>query len=71
MSIVLKEGLEMKNYKIVKVGVAWKREFKNKKEGIKISIDKEIFIAYKNLRRKTDKDPDFVVVKFVDEEKKN
>ena len=55
----------MQNYKIEKVGVAWNRSFKNKKEGIKISINKEIFIAYKNLKKKKDKDPDYVVVRFV------
>jgi len=54
--------------KIEKVGVAWDRKFKNNKEGIKISINKkDIYIAYKNSQKKKDTDPDYVVVKFIDE----
>lgn len=56
--------------KIEKIGVAWDRKFKNGKEGIKISIDKEIYIAYKNTKKNKDTDPDYVIVKFVDEEVK-
>jgi uncharacterized protein (DUF736 family) len=55
--------------KIEKVGVAWKRTFKNGKEGIKISINKELFIAYKNLKKVNEKDPDYIVVKFIDDVK--
>lgn len=52
---------------IQNVGVAWIKETKNKKEVIKISINKEIFIAYKN-NKKGDNElaPDYVVVKFLD-----
>lgn len=52
--------------KIEKVGVAWDREFKNGKKGIKISINKDIYIAYKNNQKKKDTDPDYVVVKYID-----
>ena len=51
---------------VQKVGVAWIRKLKNGKEAIKISINKEIFIAHKNLRKSKDLDPDFVVVKYLD-----
>ena len=54
--------------KIEKIGVAWDRKFKGGKEGIKISINKEIYIAYNNTKKKSDTDPDYVIVKFVDEE---
>ena len=56
--------------KIEKVGVAWNREFKNKKKGIKISIDKQIYIAYINTQKeKSGKqtDPDYVIVRFIDD----
>ncbi len=52
--------------KVEKVGVAWTRKFKNGKEGFKLSINKEIFVAFKNLKKKADKDPDFIIVKFID-----
>ena len=55
--------------RIEKVGVAWKRIFKNGKEGIKISINKELFIAYKNLKKVNEKDPDYIIVKFIDDSK--
>jgi len=55
--------------KIQNVGVAWNRKFKNGKEGIKISLYKENYIAYKNSKKKKDTDPDYVVVKFIDEKK--
>lgn len=55
-----------KNTKVEKVGVAWLREFKNGKEGIKASIRKEIFIFYKNTSKKKQTDPDFVICKFTD-----
>ena len=54
---------------IEKAGVAWKRTFKNKKEGIKISINKEIYVAYVNTAKKKDTDPDYVICKFVDDVK--
>lgn len=50
---------------VQKVGVAWKRKFK-KSEGIKVSINKEIFILYENKKKSKNTDPDFVVVKFKD-----
>jgi len=53
--------------KIEKVGVAWTRTFKNGKEGLKVSINREIYIAFKNLKKKGEKDPDFIIVKFIDE----
>jgi hypothetical protein len=52
---------------VQKVGVAWNRKFKNGKEGIKISINKEIYIAYPNKQVKKDTDPHYVICKFVDE----
>jgi hypothetical protein len=51
---------------VQKVGVAWIRKLKNGRDAIKISINKEIFIAHKNLRKSKDLDPDFVVVKYLD-----
>jgi hypothetical protein len=51
---------------VQKVGVAWLRKLKNGKEAIKISINHEIFIAHKNLKKSKDLDPDFVVVKYID-----
>lgn len=53
--------------KIEKIGVAWNRDFKKGKKGIKISIDKQIYIAYVNTQKKKSTDPDYVIVKFVDE----
>jgi hypothetical protein len=55
---------------VQKVGVAWLRKTKNGKEAIKISINHEIFIAHKNLKKSRDLDPDFVVVRYVDSPKK-
>lgn len=55
---------EKKN--VEKVGVAWKRTFKNGKEGIKISLNKEIFLAFPNTRKQTDKDPDYVLIRYLD-----
>ncbi len=56
--------------RVEKVGVAWLRKFKNGKDGFKLSLNGEIYVAYKNLKKKDEKDPDFVVVKFIDELKK-
>jgi hypothetical protein len=54
---------------IEKVGVAWKRDFK-KSKGIKVSINKEIFILYENKKKGNNElAPDFVVVRFLDEKK--
>jgi hypothetical protein len=53
--------------KIEKQGVAWDRKFKNGKEGIKISINKEIYVAYKNTQKQKDTDPDYVIIRFIDE----
>lgn len=59
---------------IKKVGVAWNREFKNKKKGIKISIEKKIYIAYENTQKSKSKNPetcpDYVICEFIDEVKK-
>jgi hypothetical protein len=52
---------------IEKVGVAWTRVFKNGKEGLKLSINKQIYVAFKNLKKSDDKDPDYIIVKFIDE----
>jgi hypothetical protein len=53
--------------KIVNQGVAWNRKFKNGKEGIKISLNKEIYVAYLNTQKKKSTDPDYVIIKFYDE----
>jgi hypothetical protein len=54
--------------KIEKQGVAWNRKFSNGKEGIKISLNKEIYIAYKNTQKKKETDPDYVIIRFVDDD---
>jgi len=51
---------------IEKVGVAWTRIFKNGKEGIKLSILGQIYVAFKNLKKNKETDPDFIIVKFID-----
>ena len=56
----------MQKSTIQKVGVAWSREFKGGKKGIKASINKELFIFYENKKKSKDTDPDYVVVKFLD-----
>lgn len=56
---------------VKKVGVAWKRIFKNGKEGIKISLNKtDTYVAYLNTRKEKKTDPDYVVCQFIDEIKK-
>ena len=52
---------------VIKVGVAWNRKFKNGKEGIKASLNKEIYIFYQNSTKKKDTDPDYIICKFIDE----
>jgi len=56
---------EKKN--VEKCGVAWKRTFKNGKEGIKISLNKQIYLAFPNTRKQTDKDPDYVIIRYLDD----
>ena len=56
---------------VIKVGVAWNRKFKNGKEGIKASLNKEIYIFYNNSKKTKDTDPDYIICKFVDEPVKN
>jgi len=57
-----------KRAKIEKVGVAWLRKFKNGKEGLKISLNKVIYVAFKNSKKGDNlKAPDFIIVKFIDE----
>jgi len=63
--------MEDKKATIEKVGVMWTRKFRNGKEGFKISINKEIFIAFLNLRKSVVTDPDFIIVRFIDEPKIN
>ena len=53
--------------RIEKVGVAWNREFKNGKEGIKISINGKLYIAYKNTKSTKPTDPHYVICEFIDE----
>lgn len=58
-----------KRAKIEKCGVVWLRQFKNGKEGLKISLNKVIYIAFKNTKKKGEKDPDYILVRFIDEPK--
>jgi len=51
---------------IQKVGVAWRREFKNKKAGLKLSINGELFVAYENKKANKPTDPHYVVCKYLD-----
>lgn len=53
--------------KIEKVGVAWNRKFKGNKKGLKISINKQLYVAYENKQKKKDTDVDYVVCKFVND----
>jgi hypothetical protein len=55
---------------IEKVGVAWSREFRNKKKGLKLSIRGEIFVAYENTKKAKNTDVDYVICKFKDSPKK-
>ena len=54
------------NPQIEKVGVAWRREFKGGRKGIKVSINKEIFILYENKKANKPTDPHYVVCKYLD-----
>ena len=58
----------MDRKQVEKVGVGWDKEFKNGKKGIKLSINKQIFVAYRNMKKKPEdeKAPDYVIVKFID-----
>jgi len=56
----------MSKYTIEKVGVAWIKQFKNGKEGLKLSINKKIYTAYKNTKKQKETDPDYVIVSFID-----
>lgn len=55
---------------VEKIGVGWKRESKAGKRFLKLSINKEIFIAYENaqkLKSGNELAPDYVIVKYIDE----
>lgn len=56
----------MNNNNKQKVGVAWARKFKKGDEGFKLSVNKEIYFAYKNHKKTKDTDPDYIVVKYLD-----
>lgn len=62
--MAMKENIE-------KVGVAWNKTFKNKLEGIKIAINDEIYVAYKNKKKQKETDPDYIITKFIDTKKGN
>jgi len=49
-----------------KVGVIWIKQFKSKKEGLKLSINNQLYVAFKNSKKTQSTDPDYVVVKYVD-----
>jgi hypothetical protein len=56
---------------IEKVGVGWIKEGKNGRDSIKLSVRKEILIAYKNNKKGDNKlAPDFVIIKYIDGPKK-
>lgn len=56
---------------VEKIGVGWIKEGKGNRESIKLSIRKEIFVAYKNNKKGDNKlAPDFVIVKYLDSPKK-
>jgi len=51
----------------LKIGVGWIKEGKAGRDSIKLSIRKEIFVAYKNNKKGDNKlAPDFVIVKYID-----
>jgi hypothetical protein len=60
----------MENQNIKKVGVGWKREFKNKKVGLKLSINGKLYVAYENTKKVKPTDVDFVIVEFLEPIKK-
>lgn len=49
-----------------KVGVVWNKKFKSGKDGLKISINGELFVAFINNKKALITDPDYVVVKYID-----
>jgi len=50
-----------------KIGVGWIKEGKAGRDSIKLSIRKEIFVAYKNNKKGDNKlAPDFVIIKYID-----
>jgi len=48
------------------VGVIWKKTFKSGKDGLKLSVNGELFVAFVNTKKVTNLDPDYVIVKYID-----
>ena len=61
----------LKDLKVVKkqtekVGVIWNKQFKSKKDGLKLSINGQLYVAFKNTKKVDALDPDYIVVKYID-----
>jgi len=60
------KDLEVPKKQTEKVGVIWIKEFKSKKMGLKLSINGQLFVAFKNNKKADALDPDYIVVKYID-----
>ena len=49
-----------------KVGVAWIKKFKSNKDGLKLSINGQLYVAFVNNKKQTNLDPDYIIVKYID-----
>lgn len=49
-----------------KVGVAWVKEFKSKKTGLKLSINGQLYVAFHNNKKADNLDPDYIIVRYID-----
>lgn len=63
--VTLKD-LKVEKKQTEKVGVIWIKDFKSKKTGLKLSINNQLYVAFKNNKKQQPTDPDYVVVKYID-----
>ena len=60
------KDLEVTPKQTEKVGVAWIKEFKSKKMGLKLSINGQLYVAFKNNKKSDALDPDYIIVRYID-----
>jgi len=60
------KDLEVPKKQTEKVGVIWNKQFKSNKEGLKLSINGQLYVAFKNNKKTDALDPDYIVVKYLD-----